>query len=628
MCGIYGFLSNEPLPAKTNKLRIMGNKLKHRGPDQEGEYVDSEIAMGIQRLSVLDLDLGSQPIFSNNKSLVIVHNGEIYNYKKLRKGLESKGYHFKTKTDTEVIVNLYQDKGADCLQYLNGMFAFAIYNIKNKELFIARDRFGIKPLYYFKNTNKFIFSSELKGISIFDDIDLNISFDSIDLYLTMEYVPAPFTIYRDVYKLEQGCYLIYKNGLIEKNKWYVFSYQPKLNYDNEFDYLEELDDLIDKSVQRRTISDVPLGTFLSGGLDSSLITHYLNKYQNNLNTFSIAFEDDSFNESKYSRAVSLHLNTNHHEEIFSCDSMLGILPSIWEQMDEPFADASLLPIHLLSYFTRQNVTVSLSGEGGDEIFAGYPTYFAHKIARWVPSWSVSSLQYCSTLLPVSFDDISFDFKVKQFCKGLSFKDSLRHQYWLGAFDAKQKRKLYSSQFQECLTNNDGLNKLISDHMVMDGIENNWEKYLYQDMRFYLQDDMLVKIDRGSMAHSLEVRVPYLDHNIVEFMARVPSRLKYKGFESKYLLKKLARKYLPDEIVDRPKKGFGIPIAKWFCGPLKKEINEIITDPNSFINTYFNQKFTSRLLDDHLTQKSDNRKLLWTLFVLENWIKNNHFKGSN
>ena len=629
MCGIYGFLSIEPLPAKTNKLQIMGNTLQHRGPDQDGKYVDSEIALGIRRLSVIDPDKGNQPIFSNNKSLVIVHNGEVYNYKTLRKELEYKGYYFETNTDTEVIVNLYQEKGADCLQYLNGMFAFAIYNIENKELFIARDRFGIKPLYFYNgNNNKFIFSSELKGITVLDDFDLNISFDAIDLYLTMESIPAPFTIYDDVYKLEQGHYLQLKKGSVEKKKWYELSYQPKLNYSNELDYIEELDGLIDESVRKRTISDVPLGAFLSGGLDSSLITHYLNKYHNNLNTFSIGFEDVSFDESKYSRAVSNHLCTSHHEEIFSTDSMLDLLPNLWNNMDEPFADPSFLPTFILSKFTKNEVTVSLSGDGGDEIFGGYPTYFAHKIAEWIPPWSVSSLQYFASVLPTNYNNISFDFKVKQFCKGLSYKNGLRHQYWLGSFDKQQKDELFLNPFLDRLTKKNNLSYLINQTMDHEFEGPKWEKYMNQDMKFYLQDNMLVKVDRASMAHSLEVRVPYLDHNVVEFMGRVPANLKYRGNTSKYLLKKMGLKYLPSEIVNRTKKGFGIPIAKWICGPLVQEFKELISNPNSFINTYFNQQYNYKLLDDHLKYKVDNGKLLWTLFVLENWLKNNSFMGSN
>jgi len=620
MCGIYGFLSNEPLPAKTNILQIMGNKLKHRGPDQDGEYVDSEIAMGIQRLSILDPNLGSQPIFSNNKSLVIVHNGEIYNYNKIRKGLESKGYHFKTKTDTEVIVNLYQDKGADCLQYLNGMFAFAIYNIKNKELFIARDRFGIKPLYYTFQNNNFIFSSELKGIQSFPKIDLDISFDAIDLFLTMESIPTPFTIYKNIFKLERGHYLYFKNRNLENKKWYSLTYFPKFSFDNEADYVDELDGLIKNSIRNRLVSDVPIGAFLSGGLDSSLVASYMQNECSNLNTFSIGFEDVSFDESYFSKLVADHLGTNHHLEIFSADSMLEILPSIWELMDEPFADASLLPTYLLSGFTKNEITVSLSGDGGDEIFGGYPTYFAHKIAKWIPYWTAPSMQYFANLLPVNYDNISFDFMVKQFCKGLSYNGDVRHQYWLGSFDEIQKRKLYNSTFTNELTNMNNLSLIIERQNSEFNSNVNWEKFMRQDMEFYLQDNMLVKVDRASMAYSLEVRVPYLDHHVAEFMARVPINLKYRGKNSKYLLKKVGSKYLPDEIINRSKKGFGIPIAKWICGPLRSVFIELFSKPDSFIKTYFNEQFVNRLLDDHLNYKSDNRKLLWTLFTLENWYE--------
>ena len=628
MCGIYGFTTDYSYNKKKSILKNISQTIRHRGPDQSGEFINNDIAIGIERLSIIDIERGNQPITSNNGKFIIIHNGEIYNYIKLRDELIKVGYEFSTDTDTEVIVNLYQQRGPGCLSELNGMFAFAIYNIENKELFIARDRFGIKPLYYIFNNKQLIFASELKGIVEYPGIDLNLSYEAIDLYMTMEYIPSPFTIYQNILKLEKGHYILLQNGELKKEKWYELSYRPKLNYSNEFDYIEELDGLIDESVRKRTISDVPLGAFLSGGLDSSLIAHYLNKYHNNLNTFSIGFEDASFDESQYSRAVSHHLCTSHHEEIFSSDRMLDMLPLIWDMMDEPFADASFLPTYLLSKFTRQKVTVSLSGDGGDEVFAGYPTYFAHKIARWIPSWSVSSLQYCSTLLPVNFDNMSFDFKVKQFCKGLSFQNSFRHQYWLGSFDEKQKQELYSSLFLEGLNNKEILSHLISEQILDNNTDNNWERYLYQDMQFYLQDDMLVKVDRSSMANSLEVRVPYLDHNVVQFMAQVPSRLKYKGSQSKYLLKKLGKKYLPDEVVDRHKKGFGIPIAKWFCGPLKEQIIDIIEDDKSYINTLFNKNYNIQLLNSHLNKKLDNRKLLWTLFVLENWLRTNKVKINN
>ena len=618
MCGVYGFISNDYTSDKKEKLQKIGNAIRHRGPDQTGEFINEFIAMGINRLSVIDIEKGNQPIFSNNKSLVIIHNGEIYNYKILRKNLETKGYIFKTNTDTEVIVNLFQEEGANCLKHLNGMFSFAIYNIVNNELFIARDRFGIKPLYYTFQNDNFIFSSELKGIQSFPKVDLDISFDAIDLFLTMESIPTPFTIYKNIFKLERGHYLYLKNRNLENKKWYSLTYYPKFSFDNEADYVDELDGLIKNSVRSRLVSDVPIGAFLSGGLDSSLVASYMQNECSNLNTFSIGFEDASFDESYFSKLVADHLGTNHHLEIFSANSMLEILPSIWESMDEPFADASLLPTYLLSGFTKNEVTVSLSGDGGDEIFGGYPTYFAHKIAKWIPSWSASSMQYFANLLPVNYDNISFDFKVKQFCKGLSYNGDTRHQYWLGSFDKIQKEKLYNFTFTNELTNMNNLSLIIESQNSEFNSNVNWEKFMRQDMEFYLQDNMLVKVDRASMAHSLEVRVPYLDHHVAEFMARVPINLKYRGINSKYLLKKVGSKYLPDEIINRSKKGFGIPVAKWICGPLRDVFIELFSRPNSFIKTYFNEQFVNRLLDDHLNYKSDNRKLLWTLFTLENW----------
>jgi asparagine synthase (glutamine-hydrolysing) len=519
---------------------------------------------------------------------------------------------------------MYQEYGPNCLHEFNGMFAFAIYNIQSKELFIARDRFGIKPLNYYNHEGRFVFSSEIKGFQSCSDINLDISFDAIDSYLTMEYIPSPFTIYKYISKLEQGHFLIYKNGLLKKTKWYNLSFKDKLNYKDECEYIIQLDDLIKNSVQSRTISDVPLGAFLSGGVDSSLITSYLSKIHTQLNTFSIGFEDASFDERDYTNIVSKDLETNHHIEIFSSDLMMEILPSIWNSMDEPFADASYLPTYILSKFTKNYVTVSLSGDGGDEVFAGYPTYFAHKLAKWIPSWTTPAFQYFTNYLPVNYNNISLDFKFKQFIKGIDYDEVIRHQLWLGSFNYDHKSQLYSTSFYNGIKKENSFESLIVDYMSNCNSEENWEKHLFQDMRFYLQDDILQKVDRCSMAHSLEVRVPFLDHQIVEFMARVPSKLKYKGCHSKYLLKKLSENYLPNEIIKRSKKGFGIPIAKWFCGILKNSLSDIIEDPNSYINRYFDSKYIFQLMLDHINHKQDNRKLLWTLYSLENWLRNNRF----
>ncbi len=622
MCGIYGFTIKSKNFFSKDILKMMGNELTHRGPDQSDSYIDETIAMGIERLSIIDIKNGNQPIYSNNGRFVIVHNGEIYNYKELKKELKNIGYRFDTDTDTELIVNLYEYKGAKCLDDLNGMFAFAIYDIKKRELFIGRDRFGIKPVYYFWKGDEFIFASELKGLLKHPNVTPTISAHSIDLFLSMEFVPTPMTIYKEIKKLEQGHYLIISDDGLQKKKWYQFSYHPKVKLNSEDEYIEKLDSLIANSVDMRTLSDVPLGSFLSGGLDSSLITYYLSRVSDGrLKTFNISFEDESFNESEHANVVSTYLDTDHYNEVFSSSKMMEILPSIWSMMDEPFADASLLPTFLLSHFTKERVTVALSGDGGDEVFAGYPMYFAHKIVNYIPIWTYSILRYLSKRLPVKFNNMSLDFKFNQFCKGLGHSPNLRHQYWLGSFDKMEKNINFTKEFNDQINNYDNLENILEESLSNDFDQNDWEKHLYQDFQFYLQDDMLVKVDRASMTHSLEVRVPYLDHNIVEFMASVPKKLKYPSITSKYLLKALGEKYLPKSIVNRSKKGFGIPVADWLLTSLKSPMEEIVRNPDSFINSIFDKKYTLRLMKEHLSKKHNNRKLLWTLFTLENWYNN-------
>ena len=622
MCGIYGFSLKKFSKNPKSVLKKMSEKIYHRGPDQTGLYIDDNVAMGIQRLSILDIKNGTQPIYSNNKRYVIVHNGEVYNYLKLKNYLQKKGYQFETNTDTEVIVNLFQHKGKKCLNDLNGMFAFAIYDLKKKEIFIGRDRYGIKPIYFYYDVEQFIFASELKGILCHESVKPSISPDSIDLYLTMEYVPSPYTIFNDIYKLEKGHFLLYDNSKLKKEKWYDISFTPKLMYKKEIDYINKLDNLMKDSVRFRTISDVSIGCFLSGGLDSSLITYYLSEIsKEKVKTFSIGFEDYSFDETNYANIISKHFDTDHNAETFSESKMFELLPNVWKNMDEPFADPSLLPTFLLSHFTNQQVKVCLSGDGADEIFAGYPTYLAHKIASLIPKQLYSLISQTSSFLPVRHRNMSFDFKLRQFSRGLRYRNKERHQYWLGSFKNNEKQKNYLKYFKDSLSNENNLKQILKQNS---NELKDWEINLEQDFNFYLTDDMLVKIDRTSMANSLEVRVPYLDHNIVEFMVKCPSKLKYHGITSKYLLKQLAKKYLPHEVVNRSKKGFGIPIAKWFCGSLKKPLQEILRNPNSFVNTIFEKGYTNQLMENHFQKKQNNGKMLWTLFTLENWYNNNDY----
>ena len=624
MCGIFGFHSNKiSVDDQFSILRNMGDRLVHRGPDDEGYYVHNRMAMGMRRLSVIDLETGKQPIYSHNQSQVIVFNGEIYNFRELRNDLKKKGYQFRTKSDTEVVVNMYQEKGAESLQYFNGMFAFALYDQTKDELFIARDRFGIKPLYYYYQNDTLIFASEIKALLCCPYVSREISADALDMYLTFEHVPAPYSIYKNISKLEHGHYLQLKNGRLTKKRYYKISYRNKHTAGDATEHLENLDSLIDNAVKRRTISDVPFGAFLSGGIDSALITYYLVKNSSKpVKTFNVAFEEKSFDESGYSRQVADHLCTDHHEHVFTTDDMINSLPAIIDNMDEPFADASLIPTTLLSRFARENVTVALSGDGSDEIFAGYPTYYARKLARYVPEWFYPLMRIGAKALPVNDDNISFDFKVKKFIEGMGVQPDLRHQIWLGSFTPKQKLELFNNDTFNRIGNETSVSNLILTHMENCDTENNWERSLWLDMRFYLQDNMLVKIDRSSMMHSLEVRVPYLDHQLVEYAVRIPAKFKYNGRVSKYILKKLAGVHLPENIVKRPKKGFGIPIAKWIKHKPQLHFKETLSKDRIDNQGFFDGSYVQSLLNEHLFNRKDNRKLLWTLYIFSLWLDNN------
>ena len=624
MCGIFGFYSNKlSVDDQISILKNMGERLIHRGPDDEGYFFYNRMAMGMRRLRIIDLETGKQPIYSYNKSNVIVFNGEIYNFRELRKDLNEKGYKFRTKSDTEVVVNLYQEKGVESLQDFNGMFAFGIYDKTKDELFIARDRFGIKPLYYYYQNETLIFASEIKALLCYPDVSREISVEALDLYLTFEHVPAPYSIYKNISKLEQGHYLLLKNGKLTKQRYYEVSYGNKHTSRDTTEYIENLDILINRAVKRRTISDVPLGAFLSGGIDSALITYYLVKNSSKkVKTFSVAFEDKSFDESFYSRQVADYLCTDHHEHIFTTDDLIKSLPAIIDNMDEPFADASLLPTALLSRFAHETVTVALSGDGGDEIFAGYPTYYARKLAQYIPKWVYPLIRIGAKILPVNDDNISFDFRVKKFIEGLGIQPDLRHQIWLGSFTPKQKLEILNIDTLNQLEDKTFVSNFLLSHMRSCDTENNWERSLWIDMRFYLQDNMLVKVDRASMMHSLEVRVPYLDHQLVEYAIRIPAKYKYNCSISKYILKKLASAYLPKNIVKRSKKGFGIPIAKWIKHDLKSHFQETLSKDKINTQGFLNGCNVQSLLYEHLLNKKDNRKLLWTLYIFSLWLENN------
>ncbi len=634
MCGIVGFLTLKVSDIPDYEiLRRMREILAHRGPDDLGEYIrplDDQgpfVFFGHRRLSIIDLSGGHQPLSNEDGTVWVIFNGEIYNFKELRSELESLGHQFKTSSDTEVIAHAYEEYGEECFQRFNGMFAIGIWDELNHRLILARDRLGKKPLYYASMDGTFLFASELKAILAYPHFLRKIAPLSLMKYLFYEFIPCPHTIFNDARKLPPASYLIWERKRVEvKEYWSPFNLEgiEKNLPEKEVEY--RMLELLKNSVKRRLISDVPLGVFLSGGIDSSAIAAFAQKEApGKVKTFSIGFEDPSFDESKYASLVSQFLGTEHFEQRMTPKDLLDIVPNLPDILDEPMADASILPTYLLSKFTRQYVTVALGGDGGDELFAGYPTYLAHKFARKYELFLGKLhpvIHFLGNLLPVSDNNISFDFKVKKFLSGIGYPDSIRNSVWLGSFSFPEIEKVVSS---EILNHCDRLRlaEEISSYEGKFPTRDLTTLLQYLDLKLYLQESILVKVDRASMACSLEVRAPLLDYELVEFMMGLPSALKLKGLTSKYILKKAMKNFLPNEVIQRKKKGFGVPIAKWVKGPLMELFGDLLSPDRIGREGFLNPEYVTSLLQDHLMNKKDNRKKLWTLLVWELWVNRYH-----
>jgi asparagine synthase (glutamine-hydrolysing) len=614
-------------------LRGMRDTLTHRGPDDSGEFIrplndgGPFVFFGHRRLSIIDLTGGHQPLSNENGKIWVTFNGEIYNFRELKKRLEGLGHQFQTNSDTEVIANAYEEYGENCLRHFNGMFAIGIWDESRKRLFLARDRLGKKPLYYSLVNDTFLFASELKAFLAYPCFSRKVDPLSFMKYLFFEYVPSPHTIFSDAKKLPPASYLTWQERGVEiKEYWSPFDSENKEKNLSEPEVESRMIELLKQSVKRRLISDVPLGVFLSGGIDSSAITAFAQEEaQRKIKTFSIGFEDPSFDESKYARLASKYLETDHHEQTMTPTDLLNLVPNLPDILDEPMADASILPTYLLSKFTRRYVTVALGGDGGDELFAGYPTYLAHKIARPYERFLGNLnpiVSLLGNLLPVSDDNISFDFKVKKFLSGIGYPDGIRNSVWLGSFSFPELKKVLSPDMNTQF-NQARLAEEITSYERGFPLKDKTTLLQYLDLKLYLQDDILVKVDRASMACSLEVRAPFLDHELVEFVMNLPSSLKLRPFTTKYMLKKATKKFLPKEIIQRGKKGFGVPIAKWVKGPLRELFGDLLAHNRIKKEGFFNPDYVTALFQDHLSNKRDNRKQLWTLLVWELWMNRYH-----
>lgn len=619
MCGIAGFIGQ----GNREILEKMTETLRHRGPDDVGFFIANNVFFGHRRLSIIDLAGGRQPIFNEDKSIAVIFNGEIYNFLELRQNLVKKGHNFSTKTDTEVLVHLYEEKGEEFLRDLNGMFALALYDQKKQKLILARDRLGKKPLYWLKAGETLIFGSEIKAILAHPLAKRQIDFQALAKYLIMEYAPTPLSIFENIYKLEGGHYLVADNRLkLEIRKYWQLSFKEK-EAASEKELLTELDRRLAESVKLRLVADVPLGVFLSGGIDSSALVYYAQKILGHpVKTFSIGFTDPTFDESRYARLAANFLGSDHQEKILEAKDLLEIVPRIADFLDEPLGDASIAPVYLLSKFTREQVTVALGGDGGDELFFGYQTFQAQKLAKIYQTLPLffrkKVVEKIISHLPTSFNNISFDFQLKKFIGGIDYEEKYRHLIWLGSFCPEEMKDLLAKEVLQNINETKYFSEVDVYWQQTEQEENILDRLAYLYLKLYLQDDLLVKVDRASMANSLEVRAPFLDYALVEFIAGIPAKHKIKGRETKHLFKKLMSDKLPKEIVYRPKKGFGIPVAKWFRGELRDFCLDILSQKKINQQGIFNYDYIEKLLKEHFAGQKDNRKKLWTLVVFQLW----------
>lgn len=620
MCGIGGIAYRDRDRAvNQDDLRRMCGTMIHRGPDDEGFYVDKHVGLAIRRLNIIDLVTGHQPIANEDGRVWVVFNGEIYNFPELRMEMERKGHRFSTNSDTETIVHLYEEYGVDCVKKLNGMFAFAIWDCRNESLFLARDRLGVKPLYYFLDDHCLIFGSELKALLAYEKIPRQIDFEALDSFFTAEYIPAPLSIFRGIKKLPPAHTLVLRDGTISINCYWKLEFNRL--HGREEDLCGTLNELLKDAVRIRLVSDVPLGAFLSGGVDSSAIVCMMSETMDRpLKTFSIGFDDPSYNELQYARIVAQRLNTEHHELMIQPD-VVHLVQDLVRYLDEPLADVSVFPTYLLSQLARQHVTVVLSGDGGDELFAGYEWYIANKIAcyyhklpallreAWIPR--------IVGRIPPSARKKGLINKVKRFVEGSILPGSLKHFRWNIFATEESKKHLYSKELQKSIGQMSGYERFIDHLESTEQAEPLWQQQV-ADIKTYLADDILVKVDRMSMANSLEARTPFLDYRLVEFAAGLPSHLKLKGFQTKYLLKRCMASKLPRTVLSRKKEGFSIPMKNWLKQELRPMMQDLLSPERIKRRGFFNSSYVERLKKDHLEGTANHSHQLWSLMIFEIW----------
>ncbi|OGD18480.1 MAG: asparagine synthase (glutamine-hydrolyzing) [Candidatus Aminicenantes bacterium RBG_16_63_16] len=629
MCGICGLATAGPAAIPASLLEAMCRTLVHRGPDDQGIHVGRSAALGARRLSIVDVEGGHQPLSNEDGAIWAAHNGEVYNFPELRDELIAAGHRFTTRTDTETIVHSYEEWGEEFVHRLRGMFAFALSDEHKDAVLLVRDRLGIKPLYYTVLPNRtLVFGSELKAVLAEPRVTREIDPQALDLYLTLEYIPAPLTIFKNIHKLPAGSYLVYKRGRVEVRKYWDIYPCPDppagVRRKDLPGVMDEIYALLKESVKLRLVSDVPLGAFLSGGIDSSTIVGLMRELgASPLRTFSIGFEDESYNELKFARRIAERFETQH-EELVIQPKALELTEKLVRHLDEPLGDFSIFPTYLVSEMARAHVKVALSGDGGDEVFGGYEHYQAQKIASRKPveAWGPALSSVLNRLPPAAKKKGLWN-KSQRFLTGLDEPRDSRHFRWMSFLSRRDKSALYTENF---LSRLGGLREVFE----ADPFREIYEKLpafdaqngeLYLDLKTYLADDIMVKVDRMSMAASLEAREPLLDHKLVELAFRLPGSVKLHGLTTKWIFKKTVERLLPRENIYRRKEGFSIPIKHWLRSELKPLLLDHLSEARVRDGGLFRYESIKGMIDSHLAGRKNYSHQLWALLVFEIWKEN-------
>ena len=623
MCGIVGFVNKDGRAVGRGTIEAMNDAIVHRGPDEDGFYIHENVALAMRRLSIIDLASGRQPIHNADKTKWIVFNGEIYNYQELREDLEKRGHKFYTRSDTEVVIHLYDEFGVDCLQHLRGMFAIAIWDETEKSLFLARDRVGKKPILYSHQANgDLIFGSEFQALLKHPSITREVDYEAIDSYMSYLCVPAPQTAFKQIRKLEPGHWMRWKDGEIKMERYWLPDFSKKIKITEE-EAIIETTRILRESTKMRMISEVPLGAFLSGGVDSSIVVALMAQESSiPVKTFSIGFEEQDFSELKYAKRVAEHVGAEYHEFIVRPNAA-EVIPLLVEHYGEPYADSSAIPTYYVSKETRKHVTVALNGDGGDESFAGYERYMAMEIAE-VYKRIPKPLRKAFIETPINFLPSSEVKKtrirdVQRFLTSANEDVSARYFRWMSTFKPAVKPDIYTKDFAAKVSqqNTGALLDQWFDRANGLGI---LDSTLLTDQMTYLPNDLLVKVDIASMANSLEARSPFLDHKLIEFAATLPESLKMNRFRTKSLLKKVAARLVPPEVIYRRKMGFGVPVGKWFRSELKDYVRDVLLSERSLKRGIIKPEKIEQYVNEHTSGQFDHAFPVWSLLMLELWFQ--------